>query len=302
VLLSSGRVKCWGSNDYGQLGNGELGSGKERAAPVDVANLTDVVALAAGNDHTCALLSGGSVKCWGSNDYGQLGTGDSGSGKGQATPVAVSNLSGVLAVAAGEAHTCALLSGGGVKCWGYNSGGQLGNGKSGPGEDQAAPVAVSNLSGVTAVTAGKFHSCALLSSGSVKCWGENDHGQVGNGELGDGKYQSTPGNVSNLSGVAAVNARGRHSCALLVDGSVKCWGWNDWGQLGNGESGAGKDRATPVSVSNLSGVAAVVAGGYHNCALMGSGGIKCWGMGDSGQLGNGGTSDKSTPVDVIGLP
>lgn len=291
AVLSGGEIWCWGANWYGQLGNGSL---TRRSIPVDVSRLASgVQAIQVGFNHTCALLGSGGVQCWGYNTFGQLGDGTS---IQRGTPVDVSGLaSGVQAIAVGGHHTCAL-TGGGIKCWGANGYGQVGNGTS--ASQQNTPVDVSGLtSGMQAVTAGGNHTCGLTSSGGVICWGFNGGGQLGNGTTTN---SNTPVDVSGLaSGAQTIAAGGNHTCALTSTGGVKCWGFNNYGQLGDGTT---TTSSTPVDVSGLaSGVQAIAAGMNHTCALISGGGVKCWGLNSSGQLGNGNLTSSSTPVDVSGL-
>jgi len=306
TLTTSGGVKCWGDNSGGQLGNGTT---TDSSTPVDVFGLTSgVAAISAGGSHTCALTTGGGVKCWGQNTYGQLGYGTT---TNSVVPVNVTGLtSGAAAVSAGSAHTCAITTGGGAKCWGNNIAGQLGNGTTtGPLMCSFIPCGttaadVTGLtSGVADISAGGVHTCAVTTGGGVKCWGGNGSGQLGNGTT---TSSSTPVDVTGLtSGVAAVWAGSfYHTCALTTGGGAKCWGLNSSGQLGNGtttNTGCGCIQS-PVDVTGLtSGVAAVSPGGYHTCALTTVGGAKCWGNNGNGQLGDGTTTGSSIPVDVFGL-
>jgi alpha-tubulin suppressor-like RCC1 family protein len=283
AVMADGTARCWGRNQAGQIGDGTL---VNRTSSVAVSGLTGAMSIAAGANHTCARLSTGAVKCWGSNAFGQIGDNTTTMRK---TPVAVSGLSsGVVQLAAGTSHTCALISGGTVKCWGLNSSGQLGDGTT---TMRKTPVLVSGLSGVTQIAAGGNHTCARLSSGAVKCWGQNASGQVGDGST---TQRLTPIAVSGLSGAMQVAAGANHTCVRLSTGAVKCWGSNALGQIGDNTTTM---RKTPVAVSGLSsGVIQLAAGTSHTCALISGGTVRCWGLNSSGQLGDGTTTMRKTSV------
>ena len=256
-------------------------AGAPTAAAVPALSTPEVMAVAAGIYHTCAIV-GDAVKCWGYNAFGQTGSGDT--VDPQLTPV-TSIASGATAVGAGGYHTCAIVSGA-VKCWGYNAFGQTGSGDT--VDPQLTPV-TSIASGATAVDAGAWHTCALV-VGAVECWGRNGFGQTGSGDTVD--PQLTPV-TAIASGATAVDAGGFHTCAL-VGGAVKCWGHNWYGQTGSGDTDV---QSTPVTAI-ASGATAIAAGAYHTCAIV-SGAVKCWGRNDYGQIGIGGTDDQLVPVIVI---
>ncbi len=347
ALTLAGAVLCWGRNNFGQLGDG---STSQRLTPVQVSGLTSgVQAIALGDAHSCAITSSGAAACWGHNFLGQLGNGSS---EDRPTPGLVFGLtSGVQAISAGHAHSCAIASGGGARCWGYNLGGQLGDGTN---VTRFTPVHVSGLSsGVLAIQAGVLHSCAVTSSGAMQCWGNNFLGQLGDGSttnrftpvqvtgldtgvagLGAGHYfscglmsngelrcwgsnyygqlgvgiqvsrQLTPTTVTGLGGTALSIAIGRdHACAVLDNGQARCWGNNDHGQLGNGSLSAPRQRLEPVHVSGLgTSVEEIAAGADHTCARSASGDVRCWGSNSHGQLGNGQTSRHFVPIQVADLP
>ena len=290
AVTTGGGAKCWGSNHDGELGDG---THTKRYSPVDVVGLTSGVAsVAAADNDSCAVTTSGGAKCWGRNTEGQLGDGTLTS---RTTPVNVVGLtSGVAAITVGSTHTCALTTSGGVKCWGDNFVGELGDGTH---TNHSTPVDVVGLSsGVTAVEAGAYHTCALTTGGGVKCWGVNFAGQLGDGSDTD---SASPVDVVGLSsGVASISVGGAHSCALTTGGGIKCWGINFAGQLGDGTL---TNHDTPVPVFGFtSGAAAISAGDDHTCALTTTSGVRCWGGNDYGQLGDGSTIDRATPVDVLG--
>jgi alpha-tubulin suppressor-like RCC1 family protein len=308
ALLSGGTVQCWGNNDSQQLGNGanygpQGQDPPNSSTPVTVSNLTTATAVSAGEVSACALLSGGTIQCWGGNGLGELGNGTT---TNSSTPVAVSNITNATAVSAGYNFACALLSGGTVQCWGYNANGELGDGTTtGPqtcdGDPcSTAPTAVSNINSATAVSAGDAFACALLSGGAIQCWGYNSDGELGNGTTTINS--TTPVAVSNINNATAVSAGYESACALLSGGTVQCWGDNSYGELGNGTT---TSSSTPVTVSNINSAIAVSAGsdsaGGHAlfaCALLSSGTVQCWGDNTYGELGNGTTTSSSIPVTV----
>ena len=265
---------------------------------LDVPLLHNIVGMAAGGNHlvssighTCAWLIDGSATCWGENFYGQLG--DSTTGAGRSRPGVVPGLSGVAGMAAGGVHTCAALTDGTARCWGWNGGGQLGDGTT---MQRTAPVAVIDLTGVAAVTAGGgSHSCARVTDGTARCWGANFSGQIGDSTTMD---RTTPTTVTNLAAATAVDAGLHHTCAVVTGGSAKCWGNNIAGQLGDGTV---MYRSVPVTPMSLSGVAGIVTGDSHTCAWLMDGTVRCWGGNGSGQLGDGSTMTRYTPVTVTGL-
>lgn len=239
AITSTGGVKCWGDNSFGQLGDGTT---TQRLTPVDVVGLSSgAIAIEVSDFHACALTSTGGVKCWGDNTYGQLGDGTT---TRRLTPVDVVGLtSGVIAIANGYDHSCALTSSGGVKCWGGNGVGQLGDDTT---TQRLAPVDVFGLtSGVMAIGVGNAHTCAVTTAGGVKCWGGNAQGQIG-----DGTYATrlTPIDVTGLtSGVSSISGGGGfHTCALTTAGEVKCWGANIFGQTGYGTYGMRATASLPV--------------------------------------------------------
>ena len=287
--LVNGFAKCWGEVDNGPLGNGSS-SGADQTTPQQVMGLTSgVMQIATGEAHTCALVNG-SVKCWGYNWAAQLGRGGTTS---SSIPVQVTNLtSGVTHISAGQYHTCAVVNDGGAFCWGFGRDGRLGDGAT---TQRDAPVPVMNLSGVTQISAGGEHTCAVM-NGAAFCWGRGGQGRLGR-DNNNTSSSDIPVQVMGLtSGVTQISAGGSHTCAV-VDGGAKCWGSDNNGQLGSGNNSGSN---TPQQVMGLtSGVTQISAGRAHTCAVAG-GRALCWGRGDKGQLGRGNTGS-NTPQQVMGL-
>ncbi len=332
------RVQCWGSDSFGQLGDGLVSAS---LIPGDLVGIGSVTSLGIGERNTCAI-AGGEALCWGDNRYGQMSDGTI---VNRSLPAGISGLAGgAMAIDSGENLVCVVLGGGvkcwgenvssptdiippgggvsglslgfrhacaiineGVKCWGDNTTGELGDGTT---SSSSSPVQVSGLtSGVTSVSTGGYsqggqvfgHTCAVV-MGGVKCWGNNNAGQLGNNSLVN---SFTPVDVVGLSSGALSVAVGQdHSCALLSDKTVKCWGNNLQGQLGDGSSlsqGTNPKSLTPISVTGLPPASAITAGGYHTCALSTSSGVYCWGYNSVGQLGNNSVQHSSSPVPVNGL-
>jgi alpha-tubulin suppressor-like RCC1 family protein len=247
--------------------------------------------LAAGGDHTCALLDDGTVKCWGNNLHGELGDGTR---TPQSKPVFVTGLVSAVSIAAGRENSCAILTHGLVSCWG---GGALGDDKPG----SATRVTVHNLANVVSLAAGFSHICAARADGTVWCWGNNDVGQ-----LGIGTMSSTPAllpvQVPGLTSVVSLAAGGSHTCALLADGSVRCWGEGTLGELGNGRqvSLATPAFTAPLSRTAIVGAVELSAGATSTCALLSDGDVSCWGENTNGELGTGTNTNSPFPV-IVGL-
>lgn len=303
ALRANGTVSCWGNGDYGQLGHGSrVGS----ATPVAVSGLSTAVAVSAGGFNTCALLQSGSVSCWGNSNTSIE----------QLVPAPVAGLSGVAALSAGRGHHCAVLADGSVSCWGSNDDGQLGNGST---IDSASPVVVSGIANAVAVVAGSRHSCALLADGSVRCWGyrgiSSSFGTVRSGLMGDGGTSVspalTPVTVTDINTAVALATGPSHTCALLQDASVWCWGAKGYAR---GQTDPNSVALSPLQVAISGAVNALALGDDHTCVSLSSGGVRCLGWGGRGQLGTGGESNEqnpnpspypessSTPLTVLGLP
>ncbi|QAT89089.1 RCC1 repeat-containing protein [Corallococcus coralloides] len=316
ALLKSGMVRCWGENGLGQLGYGhttDVGDDDDltQQGYINLGGLA--VKIAAGGNHTCALMKDtGKVRCWGSGAQGQLGYGSAENVGDAKQPLEKGDVNlgadtVVKDITAGYAHTCALLSTGRLLCWGHNATGQLGYGDTNPvgiSGDPGLKTPV-DVGDVVQVAAGSYSTCVLFKSGpltgGVKCWGNNTSGQLGRGDT-SGTYRPSGCFVGNnascsyrmeseaisvdLGGVLPLQiATGAdHACALLATGSVRCWGYNGYGQLGVGTT---QPSSAPSQAVDLNGATAyqITAGGDHTCALLSTGAARCWGRGTNGQLG-----------------
>jgi alpha-tubulin suppressor-like RCC1 family protein len=263
------------------------------AAPVPLRGIADV---GTGQSFSCALSSRGAVYCWGTNEDGNVGN-SSYINAPLATPVYGLGIGSATRIGVGGVLACAILPDTTVKCWGNGTNGEMGSGT----VDRHTPIAIPGLSGVVQIVAGNVHICALTNTGGVKCWGANSDAQLGDGTT---TSRSTPADVQGMtSGVAAITAGFRHTCALTTAGGVKCWGRNNYGQMGNNGPSSTLYR-TPIDVPGLtSGVAMVDADVSDTvCALTTTGGVKCWGLNSFGQVGDGTTgNNRFTPVNVVGL-
>ena len=345
AVHEDGTVSCWGGNWRGEIGNGTTDNYSN--APVLVKNITNATSVSAGIGHTCALHDDATISCWGANEIGQLGNGQSGHGKNSAVPVKVQDISDATAIVTGDGriygrscalhqdstiscwgsqnspvpekiegienakavttgldHSCALHEGGIISCWGDNDDGQLGNETR---DGSAMPVQVKNITEAIAVAAGRSHTCALHQDGTVSCWGNNAVGQLGDGNSGKGEHSPVPVKVQGITNAIAVSASVGyylgHTCALLEDGTISCWGMNGSGQLGTGQSAEGDISSIPTAVRGITDATAISTGEEHSCALRQDGTISCWGDNFGGKLGSFETTDEhsAVPVQVDGI-
>ena len=332
ALHRAGTISCWGENWGGQLGSGQTGEElEESAVPVQVADITDAIAIATGKRHSCALREDGTIACWGmDNEFGLFGETES---EFQETdfpvPIQVTDITDAMAIATGEEHSCALHQNGEISCWGYNLWGRLGNGQSGA-EESDTPVEVAGISNAKNIAAGLLDTCVLLESGSISCWGNYrrlgitqrsasieivEIDGISNAiDIAAGWFHSCalhetgtiscwgaddPVEVEGITDAVAVATGSGHSCALHENGTISCWGSNDYKQLGNGTGGEiGDESFVPVKVDGINDAIAVSAGSVHSCALHENGTISCWGFNGWGQLGNGTNENSSVPVQV----
>lgn len=292
AMYDTGVIKCWGSDFNGQLGDG--GANANQTSAVQVAGITTATDLAAGSDHTCAVLANGRAMCWGADANGQLGNDAALADQGSATLVAT--YTDFTKISAGGSLTCGLRATGGIVCWGADAEGGVGNDAA--FLDMGTPQVVSGLtSNMTDISVGRQHACARRSTSSFRCWGSDSFGQLGNG--GGNTNSGIP--VTPTPGTANSSAAGGDvSCSILSDGSVKCWGADDNGQLGDSVSLT--SQTSPTTVAGLADVTSIALGANHGCAKTATNTMQCWGDDFYGQLGDDlSTTDQPTPVTVTGI-
>ncbi len=314
VILSSGRVDCWGNNG-GNNGTGELGADtlvSYSSVPVAVSGLTDVVSLTSYPGGYCAVLTTGGVDCWGDNSAGELGNGTISQLYGpyfnSAVPVAVTGVTNAVSINSNTASLCAVLSTGVVDCWGNNYWGLFGNGST--ADVSLVPVAVGGVDNATSIVSassgyGAAGYCAILETGLVKCWGSNEYGDLGAGVTAgvysNVYYSSVPVAVSAITTKVVSAAQGPDGyCAVLSTGVVDCWGFNGQGQLGDGSQVPLSD--VPVAVAGITNAVSIVSNWNGYCATLKTGVVYCWGLNLDGELGAGITASSSdVPVQVLGI-
>jgi len=317
ALTTAGAVHCWGRNNYGQLGQGNTAQIGDNELPstipaVDIG--TKAQALVAGENHTCALVEGGKVRCWGRATAGQLGLAAVNNIGDNEQPWSVSDIplgAAAVALAAGRDHTCALIDGGKVRCWGAATYGQLGHGNVNNIGDNETPASAGDvdIGGVaTHITAGEYHSCALLDDKTIRCWGLGTNGTLGYGNvnnIGDDEVPSSVGPISLGASATSITAGRRHTCAITTDQTVRCWGLNSNGQLGlvNTTTIGDNEEPAQAGIVGLAGGKAIglALGFSSSCALLGDGKVRCWGNATYGQTGQGNLvqiGDNESPATV----
>jgi len=287
-VTTAGAAYCWGTNGNGELGLGNLNPGRLTAVPV-VGGLS-FVAVDAGGARTCGITADGAAYCWGENLQGRLGVGTT--TDFQQSPAPVTGGLSFVTLSVGGAHTCGVTAAGAAYCWGANVFGELGDATT---IDRSSPVLVEGGMIFTEVSPGGAHTCGITAAGAAYCWGHNEYGQLGDGTTTD---RSVPGLVAGGLSFTTVSAADHHTCGLTATGAAYCWGYNGMGQLGDGTK---TDRSSPVLVAgDLSFTVLRSTIAYQTCAVTAAGAAYCWGINGVGQLGDGTTTNRSSPAPVAG--
>jgi alpha-tubulin suppressor-like RCC1 family protein len=312
ALSERGQVICWGRNQAGQLGYGDTidrGDTPETTPDkLDFVGLPPVQSIVSGDsaNHTCAILVSGVVRCWGENNFGQLGLGNKNNNGDspdelETTPAINLGISPVQQIAVNGGHTCALRVNSTLHCWGKNGDGQLGYGNIanfGDNIGETPNTKIVPIADAAQIALGVSHTCVVTVDKKVRCWGLNGFGQLGYGNtnvVGDNEFPAEAGFIDSITDFQQLSLGFEHSCALLENDSIKCWGSSFSGQLGYGNSNSIGDDELPsevdavrVNIDTTQGkVIRVFSGTFHNCVLFESGNIKCWGSNFSGELGQG---------------
>src|SRR6266566_2009661 len=245
--------------------------------------------------HTCGLSTSRAAYCWGDDVFGQLGDGSTSSPWYRPSPAPVAGGLRFTMLSAGVWHTCGVTTGGAAYCWGDNQNGQLGDGTT---DRRAMPAPVVGGFRFSTISAGHGHTCGVIAGGAAACWGDNSSGQLGTRVVDHTMYRSSPGRVVGVHGFATVSAGNVHTCGMTTHGVAYCWGYNVWGQLGDGTT---TQRSIPVPVTGGLRFAVVDAGSYFSCGVTTGGAAYCWGENLDGELGDGTTTSWSTPVPVSGV-
>ena len=301
AVYNNMKLKCWGSNSYGQLGYGDTDAVYEPESVDFISTDSDVSAVDCGYHHTCAIFSMGRMKCWGRGTEGQLGYGDT---NGVSAPSSVGYISvgdTVISIAAGGAHTCAVIQGGSLKCWGSSWFGQLGYGNTNTILSPALVPSIIVGGSVHTVVADMQHTCVRLTSGGMKCWGSGANGRLGYASVNNVLTPSDERDIATNGAVKSIAVGADHTCALLTSGPLQCWGRGDRGQLGYGIISSLTSPGSLIQYTNAAAghtaddqdITMLAAGGAHNCIVFAAGFVRCWGVGEVGQLGQGSKSSIS---------
>lgn len=335
MIAKSGQVRCWGDNGVAQLGDGTY---TNRTSPINLNDPTSYKYISSLNHHTCGITSSDKLKCWGHNYYGQIGDGSSKNNK--SSPVEVDSSLKFKTVSAGVDHTCAVTTAGQMKCWGNNDLGQVGDGTT---QTRSAPIVIDSKTTYKTVSAGSRYTCGITTSDQIKCWGSDPSRiVVGGNSVGQpvptlldasntyldvsagSEWRACARTLSNeircwgLTGVGdgteelrrlptkvdsstkymsvQVSSSGATSCGITSTGKLKCWGWNNWGQLGLGDNA---HRLAPVDIAEPASFTEVATGSGHTCGITNLNQIKCWGWNSIGQIGDGTNSDKNLPILIL---
>lgn len=317
AILDNGELQCWGDNSAGQLGLGHTNN-QHNPQTVDVGPGVCAVSVAPGYLHTCVILDNNSVKCWGKSDI--LGKSESTKNEDNKVPGSVVDLGddsfNVAVIASGTYHTCALIARRtSVECWGYNYGsGPLGRGFTSADKVPFAPAEVQAINlgpgqKIEALRSGNYHNCVLLSGGVAKCWGLNNHAQATTDGIAQTNVDVAHHTTELSFGGLTVKdiAMGRdHTCVILSDGTMRCWGGNDAGQIGIGDFNS---RSTPVEINpdptpggeGEAYAMSIWLGSFHTCAILSTGSMSCWGWNSYKQVGDNGSFNRPDPRAVAGL-